>query len=105
MVAPGCARCLDLTSCTLFEYRIMGIRKVSGSQEANVLVLTRRNNQSIMIGDDLEVKILGVSGEKVRIGISAPTDIPVYREEVFERMSSEEPKAGQGAGANGSTPD
>ena len=48
-----------------------------------MLVLTRKANQSIMIGDDIEISILSVLGEKVRIGIKAPRDVPVFRKEVF----------------------
>jgi carbon storage regulator len=48
-----------------------------------MLVLTRKSNQSIMIGDDIEVSVLSVMGEKVRIGISAPREIPVFRKEVY----------------------
>jgi carbon storage regulator len=54
-----------------------------------VLVLTRRINQSIMIGDEIEVQILAVSGEKVRIGIKAPQSVPVFREEVYRRIEAE----------------
>jgi carbon storage regulator len=58
-----------------------------------MLVLTRKSNQSIMIGDDVEVSVLAIIGEKVRIGIQAPRDIPVFRKEVYleiqqERMGS-----------------
>jgi carbon storage regulator len=48
-----------------------------------LLVLTRKSNQSIMIGDDIEVSVLAVMGEKVRIGISAPREVPVFRKEVY----------------------
>ncbi len=48
-----------------------------------MLVLTRKTNQSIMIGDDVEVSVLSVVGEKVRIGIQAPTDVPVFRTEIY----------------------
>ena len=48
-----------------------------------VLVLTRKSNQSIMIGDDIEVTVLSVMGEKVRIGIQAPHDVPVFRTEIY----------------------
>ena len=48
-----------------------------------MLVLTRKSNQSIMIGDDIEVSVLSVVGEKVRIGIQAPADIPVFRTEIY----------------------
>jgi carbon storage regulator len=48
-----------------------------------MLVLTRKSNQSIMIGDDIEVFVLSTTGEKVRIGIQAPRDIPVFRKEIY----------------------
>jgi carbon storage regulator len=48
-----------------------------------MLVLTRKSNQSIMIGDDIEVSVLSVMGEKVRIGIQAPQDVPVFRSEIY----------------------
>jgi carbon storage regulator len=48
-----------------------------------MLVLTRKSNQSIMIGDDVEVSVLSVVGEKVRIGIQAPQNIPVFRTEIY----------------------
>jgi carbon storage regulator len=48
-----------------------------------MLVLTRKSNQSIMIGDDIEVSVLSVMGEKVRIGIQAPQRIPVFRKEIY----------------------
>jgi carbon storage regulator len=50
---------------------------------ALVLVLTRKSNQSIMIGDDIEVSVLAIMGEKVRIGIDAPRSVPVFRKEVY----------------------
>lgn len=58
-----------------------------------MLVLTRKSNQSIMIGDDIEVSVLAIMGEKLRIGIQAPREIPVFRKEVYleiqqERMAS-----------------
>ena len=54
-----------------------------------MLVLTRKSNQSIMIGDDIEVSVLSVMGEKVRIGIQAPRDIPVFRKEVYLEIQEE----------------
>jgi len=48
-----------------------------------VLVLTRKASQSIMIGDEIEVSVLAVMGEKVRIGIAAPRSVPVFRKEVW----------------------
>jgi carbon storage regulator len=55
-----------------------------------VLVLTRKSDQSIMIGDDIEVSVLSIMGEKVRIGISAPRDVPVFRTEVYLEIKREE---------------
>jgi carbon storage regulator len=48
-----------------------------------VLVLTRKSNQSIMIGNEIEVSVLAIMGEKVRIGIEAPRSVPVFRKEVY----------------------
>ncbi len=48
-----------------------------------MLVLTRKSNQSIMIGDDIEISVLSVNGEKVRIGIQAPQEVPVFRMEIY----------------------
>jgi carbon storage regulator len=55
-----------------------------------VLVLTRKANQSIMIGDDIEVSVLAIMGEKVRIGIDAPRSVPVYRKEVYIEIQRDE---------------
>lgn len=51
-----------------------------------MLILTRGVAESLMIGDDVTVTVLGVKGNRVRIGIEAPKDIPVHREEVFNRI-------------------
>ena len=55
-----------------------------------MLVLTRKTNQSIMIGDDTEISVLSVSGDKVRIGITAPRDVPVFRKEVYLSIQAEQ---------------
>jgi carbon storage regulator len=60
-----------------------------------MLVLTRKSNQSIMIGDDIEVSVLAVMGEKVRIGISAPRDVPVFRKEVYLEIKLDETEGDQ----------
>jgi carbon storage regulator len=54
-----------------------------------MLVLTRKSNQSIMIGDDIEVSVLAIMGEKLRIGIQAPREIPVFRKEVYLEIQQE----------------
>jgi len=51
-----------------------------------MLVLTRKPGQSILIGDRIEVQVLSVSGEKVRVGITAPRDVTIFRDEVLERI-------------------
>ena len=63
-----------------------------------MLVLTRKSNQSIMIGDDIEVSVLSIMGEKVRIGIQAPRDVPVFRREVYLEIQAER----RGVAAGGS---
>jgi carbon storage regulator len=59
--------------------------------EALMLVLTRKSNQSIMIGDEVEVSVLAIMGEKVRIGIEAPRAVPVFRKEVYLEMRGDTP--------------
>jgi carbon storage regulator len=54
-----------------------------------MLVLTRKSNQSIMIGDEIEVSVLAIMGEKVRIGIEAPRSVPVFRKEVYLEIQQE----------------
>ncbi|HSI80583.1 MAG TPA: carbon storage regulator CsrA [Solirubrobacterales bacterium] len=55
-----------------------------------MLVLTRKTNQSIMIGDDIEVSVLAVSRDKIRLGITAPREVPVFRKEVYLSIKGEE---------------
>ena len=54
-----------------------------------MLVLTRKPGQSIMIGDGVEVQVLSVAGEKVRLGITAPRDVSIFRNEVYDRIENE----------------
>jgi carbon storage regulator len=62
-----------------------------------MLVLTRKTNQSIMIGDDVEVSVLAVSRDKIRLGITAPRDVPVFRKEVYLSIKEEQVAAEKGA--------
>ncbi len=66
-----------------------------------MLVLTRKSNQSIMIGDDIEVSVLSVMGEKVRIGIQAPQSIPVFRKEIYLEIHREAAAAAAEGGGGG----
>lgn len=55
-----------------------------------MLVLTRKRNESIVIGDSLVVTVVDIHGDKVRLGIDAPDDIPVHRKEVYEAIQREQ---------------
>lgn len=54
-----------------------------------MLILTRRVSESLMIGDDVTVTVLGVNGNQVRLGINAPKQTPVHREEIYQRIQRE----------------
>ena len=54
-----------------------------------MLVLSRQRDQTIMIGDDIEITIVDIRGDKVRLGINAPAEIPVHRKEVYEAIKRE----------------
>jgi carbon storage regulator CsrA len=55
-----------------------------------MLILTRRPNETLMIGTEITVTVLGVKGNQVRIGVNAPKNVTVHREEIFERINAEE---------------
>lgn len=56
-----------------------------------MLILTRRINESVIIGDNVKITVLGVKGNQVRLGIDAPRDVTVHREEIYTRIVEETP--------------
>lgn len=61
-----------------------------------MLILTRRVGETLVIGDDVTVTVLGVKGNQVRLGVNAPRDLPVHREEIYERIQQEKRAAAGG---------
>ncbi len=62
-----------------------------------MLILTRRVGETLVIGDDVTVTVLGVKGNQVRLGVNAPRDLPVHREEIYERIQQEKQAAAGGS--------
>lgn len=60
-----------------------------------MLILTRRTGETVMIGNDVTLTVLGVKGNQVRIGINAPKNIPVHREEIYDRIKRELAEKGE----------
>jgi len=65
-----------------------------------MLVLSRQRDETIMIGDDIEITVVDIRGEKVRLGINAPAHVPVHRKEVYEAIKREKAQGGEGADAH-----
>lgn len=62
-----------------------------------MLILTRRVGETLMVGDDVTVTVLGVKGNQVRIGVNAPKDVGVHREEIYQRIQKEKEDAKKSA--------
>jgi carbon storage regulator len=68
-----------------------------------MLILTRRVGETVIIGNDVDVTVLGVKGNQVRLGVKAPREVSVHREEIFQRISQEQ-SGGNGNGADHGPP-
>ncbi len=80
----------------------LGARTLSNREDhgGTMLILTRRPGEAIRIGDDVEVYVVAVNGNQVRLGIKAPRNVPVHREEIYVKISAQESDAQQPAQGN-----
>jgi len=60
-----------------------------------MLILTRRPQETLVVGDNIKVQVLGVKGGQVRLGVEAPREVPVYREEIWVRIQRDKSQAGE----------
>jgi carbon storage regulator len=75
----------------------------NSKEETTMLILTRRVGETVMIGNDVTITVLGVKGNQVRIGINAPKTVSVHREEIYERIQREQQGHGEPHGHQSSS--
>lgn len=79
----------------------------AADRDETMLILTRRVGETVVIGDEVQVTVLGVKGNQVRLGVNAPRDVSVHRQEIYDRIKKEQ-SAGQPEGippADGASPE
>lgn len=91
----GLSRRVQRRDTCLERALVMGstVRNLHIRREATVLILTRKLGEVLHIGDDIKVTVLNVKGNQVRLGIDAPKDVSVHREEVYERIRTEDQRS------------
>jgi carbon storage regulator len=76
------------------KYTLKGVIKDYPAKERTMLVLSRKKNESIVINDDITIVVVEIRGDKVRLGVEAPKEVPVHRREVFDAIHRNELAAG-----------
>ena len=71
------------------------------AQEEDMLILTRRTGETLMIGDEITVRVLSVRGSQVKVGVNAPRNVAVHREEIYKRIQLEQEQIGEARRAGG----
>jgi carbon storage regulator len=66
----------------------------AAGRDETMLILTRRVGETVVIGDEVQVTVLGVKGNQVRLGVNAPRDVSVHRQEIYDRIRKEQESAG-----------
>jgi carbon storage regulator len=70
------------------------------TKECGMLVLSRKKNESIVINDDITIVVVEIRGDKVRLGVEAPKEVPVHRREVYDAIKRSEQEANNGTGSD-----